>query len=48
LEGGFGGFFFPLFPTCSFQVPNGFPSSSQYVLEVPSVFHKGVLNSTLF
>jgi hypothetical protein len=28
-----GGFFsiFPLFPTCSLQVLNGFPSSSQYV-----------------
>jgi hypothetical protein len=28
-------FNFPLFPTCSLQVPNGFPSSSQYV---PNVF----------
>jgi hypothetical protein len=24
-------FIFPLFPTCSLQVPNGFSSSSQYV-----------------
>jgi hypothetical protein len=24
-------FHFPLFPTCSFQIPNGFPSGSQYV-----------------
>ncbi len=28
-------FIFPLFPTCSFQVPNGFPSGSQYVPYVP-------------
>jgi hypothetical protein len=40
-------FFFPLFPTCSFQVPNVFPSSSQYVHKVPNVFHKGAFNNTL-
>jgi hypothetical protein len=26
-----GRIFFPLFPTCSLEVLNGFPSSSQYV-----------------
>jgi hypothetical protein len=24
-------FIFPLFPTCSFEVPNGFPSGSYYI-----------------
>ncbi len=36
--GNMGANFFPWFPTCSLQVPNGFPSGSQYVLQVPNVF----------
>jgi hypothetical protein len=31
-------FIFLWFPICSFKVPNGFPSESQYVSQVPNVF----------
>jgi hypothetical protein len=37
---------FHLFPTCSLQVPNGFPSGSQHFPSVPNVFLKCVPNST--
>jgi len=30
-------FIFPLFLTCSFQVPNGFPAGSEYVPYVPKI-----------